>query len=184
MKGKFIVLEGLDGCGKSTQAKILASKATVFREPGSSDFGEKIRYVLLNGGDLTTQAETMLFNASRAQLMPDIRKTLESGHDVVLDRWAYSTFAYQQDLEFDFWKALTQYVAGGIWPNIVFWLDVDVNVARSRTLGNDRFERRNTEFYIEVRGRYKFLYNHFRNIIHIDASQPIEAVTAAILEGL
>jgi len=106
LAGKFIVLDGPDGCGKTTQTKLLVdwlkeqgAMVETFREPGGTAIGEKIRQILLNPEHIamSTAAEVLLYMASRAQLWEEkIAPTLKEGKCVVLDRWLSSTCAYQR----------------------------------------------------------------------------------------
>lgn len=102
-KGKFFVLEGLDGAGKSHMSKLLAeylrneTEVIVYREPGSTDVGEKIRSILKSdeGERPNVTTETLLMFASRAQLVEKIIEKLDAGITVICDRWHFSTYAYQ-----------------------------------------------------------------------------------------
>src|SRR4051812_25053279 len=103
MTGKFITIDGLDGCGKSTQTKALLAYLSpkqptiLLREPGGTKIGERIRDILLHGSDdMDLRTEILLFSASRAQIYQStIIPALEQGTTVITDRWAWSTIAYQ-----------------------------------------------------------------------------------------
>jgi len=105
LQGKFIVLDGPDGCGKSTQVRLLAAhlrkndvEILTLRDPGGTKIGDKIRNILLSdeNKEITVRCETLLYMASRAQLYEEcIKLALEEGKCVICDRWLSSTYAYQ-----------------------------------------------------------------------------------------
>jgi len=136
--GKFIVFDGLDGCGKSTQAARLAASLSAAgldvvtcRDPGGTEIGNRIRSVLLDY-DLTTMdvtCEALLFMASRAQLLAEvIGPAVAAGKTVVCDRFVSSTCAYQGAAGFDPARVieLATFVVGDRWPDLTVLLDVAV----------------------------------------------------------
>lgn len=184
--GKLIVIEGIDGAGKTTQVLRLMEKipgSQVFREPGSTPAGERIRSLLLNKElDLNVQAETMLFMAARAMLMVQINDLLRDGVTVVMDRGAYSTFAYQHILTKQVWEIMTEFACQGRWPDLTIWLDADVKVGRARTANKtvDRFESRPDDYYEETRQRYHLISKTMPNIHMVDAHQNEDVVEREI----
>ena len=137
--GLFITLEGPEGSGKSTQARRLfehleaAGYSTILtREPGGTRIGDLIRSVLLDPAhtEITAATETLLFSASRAQLVAEqIRPQLERGGIVVCDRFADSTYAYQgfgQGRDLDELRVVTQIATGGLCPDLTIYLDLPV----------------------------------------------------------
>src|SRR5262245_54131102 len=167
-RGRFFVLDGIDGCGKSTQAARLAralgeraaEPVLHLREPGSTAAGERIRAVLLDPETaLAPAAEALLFAAARRQLLEEqVEPALARGRDVVCERFHASTFAYQG-------------VAGGVgeervlellaaWagepaPELTLILDLEPEAARARRGGRDRFESRAREFHAAVAAGYR-----------------------------
>jgi dTMP kinase len=134
--GKFIVIEGGEGAGKSTQAEQLYRRLTetrraalLVREPGTTPLGLYLRDYLKSKQPLTTESELLLFSAARAQLVADqIRPSLAKGITVIADRFTGSTIAYQghgRGIRRDVINYLNDYVTGGLNPDIVFLLDID-----------------------------------------------------------
>lgn len=189
-RGKFIVVEGIDGAGKSTQAILLANRLreegrTVhpMREPGGTLVGEEIRTLLLDPTlPMDERTQVLLFTAARAELMKIVVKKLESGDDVVMDRWAYSTYAYQHIIHKLEWEAMTEFVSRSTWPDLVLLLDLPVIEAKARTAGGpkDRFESQGVEYFARVRARYDYLTKTMINFRIIDATQSREAVAEEI----
>jgi dTMP kinase len=177
-RGVFITFEGSEGCGKSTQAKRLASRlervgwrVLITREPGGTAIGEKIRDLLQFAPEsfaMAAETELLLFEASRSQLVREIiRPALEQGTIVISDRFFDSTTVYQgvaRKLEPDIVAALNNFAAGGDRPDLTIILDVEVDTARTRMLRRvrpavapDRMEQEPLEFYERVREGYREL---------------------------
>ncbi|MGO0121633.1 dTMP kinase [Desulfothermobacter acidiphilus] len=146
MRGFFLVLEGIDGVGKTTQAALLAQRlrnrgyeVLEIREPGGTPAGEAIRE-LLRRYDLVPWAETCLFLASRAELVQrSIRPAMEQGKIVLGDRFGLSTLAYQgagRGLPREQLEKLNSWVTGGLEPDLVLVIDLEVEEALART-GDD-----------------------------------------------
>src|SRR5919109_899076 len=168
--GAFVVLEGGDASGKSTQARLLADRLR-YRgrdvvetfEPGATEAGAAIRALLLDGdGPVDPTAEALLLAADRAQEVADvIRPALARGADVVSDRYVPSSLAYQgigRGLGVDEVEKLNRWATGGLEADLVIVLDVDHAVATSRRAGpRDRLERAGTEFHAAVRDAYRAL---------------------------
>jgi len=194
--GKFVVLDGPDGCGKTTHAKLLAQwlqKQSVsvasFRDPGDTTSGEKIRQILLSHehSTMSTAAEVLLYMASRAQLWQEkIAPALKENKCVVLDRWLSSTCAYQG-------------YAGGFgirnviniaetclerpWPDLTIILDVDLKTAAKRLKrGRDRMEQKGDDYHEKVRQGFWELANQSEDFVFIDATGDIETVHEKIVE--
>ena len=141
--GLFIVFEGGEGSGKSTQAERLyqglteaRQPALLVREPGTTPLGLYLRDYLKSKQSLTPQSELLLFEAARAQLVADlIRPSLEQGTTVIADRFTASTIAYQgygRRLSREVIQYLNGYVAEGLTPNVTFLLDIDPEVGLHR----------------------------------------------------
>src|SRR3972149_3409771 len=142
LKGKFIALDGPDGCGKTTQAKLLVDwlakhgvDVVSSREPGATAIGEKIRRILLNPEHIamTTAAEVMLYMAARVQLWNEkIAPILKTGKCVVLDRWLSSTCAYQGHAGGFVMDKVIKIAVDCLekcWPDLTIILDVDLATA-------------------------------------------------------
>ena len=140
-RGIFVSFEGIDGCGKSTQVKILmdrfieeGSKCVLVREPGGTKISEDIRDILLSNRnlDLTSRTEALLMTASRAQLTNQkILPALNSGKCVIADRFSDSTLAYQgggRGLDLDYLISLNDFATNGAIPDITFNLDINLNL--------------------------------------------------------
>ncbi len=182
--GKFIVLDGPDGCGKSTQQKRLAGwltdgKAQVvcFRDPGTTVIGEKIRHILLDTAHaaMSDNTEVLLYMAARAQLWKEcIAPAMAEGKCVLMDRWLSSTCAYQgQAGNFGIDKVLhvAQNSLDRVWPDLTIILDVDIQTAQSRmNRPLDRMEQKSAAYHQQVRQGYLELCRRFDHCIRVDAA--------------
>lgn len=168
--GFFIVFEGPDGSGKSTQAKLLAEKLTaqgldvlLTKEPGGTAIGRQIREILLNPANtgLDKKAELLLFAADREQHITEvIASALKSGKIVICDRFTDSTKAYQLARGNDI-KDILLFTKTPTTPDLTIFLDVDYKTKRARRAEGkelDRFEREKKDFFEKVRKFYKKLY--------------------------
>ena len=162
--GRFIAFEGGEGSGKSTQAAAVAARlgAVLTHEPGGTEVGARIRAIVLDpavGSTLDMRAEALLMAADRAQHVREvIRPALDEGRDVVTDRYAHSSLAYQghgRGLSPGDLGQLTTWATGGTWPDLVVLIDVPAEVARSRRVGADRFEREDPAFHERVAEGYR-----------------------------
>jgi dTMP kinase len=162
--GRFVVFEGADGTGKSTQARLLAEllDARLTREPGGTAVGARIREVVLDPAhpELADRTEALLMAADRAQHVAElIRPTLRSGRHVVSDRFVASSLAYQgagRGLGVDAVRALNDFGTAGLQPDLVILLEVDPETADHR-LGHDldRIESSGRELAESVRATYR-----------------------------
>ena len=156
----YIVLEGSEGCGKSTHAQRLgdAIGAVVTRETGGTPIGQRLRAILHDTTvlDLDDRAETLIVAADRAQHMAEVvRPALTAGRHVVSDRSVYSTLAYQgygRGLPIDEVRRINEWAMGEIWPDLVVLLTIppDVTAARMRRRQLDRFEQAGDDFHARV----------------------------------
>lgn len=169
-RGLFITFEGSEGCGKSTQARLLdrwmrelGRKTRLTREPGGTPAGDRVRHLLQHapeGHGLCPEAELFLFEASRAQLVAEvIRPCLEGGTTVICDRFHDSTTVYQgaaRRLPAEMTRAANAFAIGDILPDITFLLDMSAERAFSRIRGRDldRMESEPISFYETVRSGY------------------------------
>jgi dTMP kinase len=203
-KGLFITFEGSEGCGKSTQIRRIAAKfrdlgreVITLREPGGTPIGEQIRNLLQydeTASAMTSEAELLLFAASRAQLVREvIRPALERGAIVLCDRFLDSTTVYQgvaRALPEGDVASINAFAVGGTLPDLTLLLDLDAAEGRRRASLRkgpvDRMEQEGGEFYEAVRRGYLVLANaQPHRFVILDASpseQDVEtAIEAAIL---
>lgn len=156
----YVAFEGIEGCGKSTQAARLADDigATLTRETGGTDIGARIRDVLHDPANthLSPVAEALLIAGDRAQHAAEVlHPALSSGRNVVSDRSVHSSIAYQgygRGLDLDMLHTINDWALAGRWPDLVILLDIDHPTAMAR-LGSrslDRFEREDAGFFDRV----------------------------------
>ena len=193
----FITVEGCEGCGKSTQARLLHSNllskdipATLTREPGGTPLGLAVRDLLKLRRDLVIrpEAELMLFNACRAQLVRDmIRPALDAGKTVVCDRFSDSTVVYQgygRGLDLGQIEYVNRIATGGIKPDITILLDIqpETGLERKQNIEVDRFDNESILFHRRVREGYLCeAGKEPERWVVIEAEQPIESISKAIL---
>lgn len=190
-RGLFVVLEGGDGCGKSTQVQRLVSRlrdlgreVVATREPGATETGAAIRLLVLGGDHLDPRAEALLIAADRAEHVAEvIRPALERGAVVVSDRYIPSSLAYQgvaRGLGVEEIARLSQWATGGMTPDLVIVLDVPASEAAGRRAGpEDRMEREPDSFRAAVNQAYRDLAHRFGWTL-VDGSAPAEAVSEDI----
>ena len=160
-RGRLLALEGIDGCGKSTQARMLADSlgALLTFEPGDTELGAALRTLLLRPGGhpRTPRAEALLMMADRAEHVAEVvEPALLAGRWVVTDRYSGSTLAYQgwgRILDVEALRVISRWAADGREPDLTVLVDVSVDVARERLLGvaPDRLERLDATFFERVR---------------------------------
>jgi dTMP kinase len=188
----FVSLEGIDGSGKTTQAKRLAEAlsddAVLVREPGGTDAAERVRELLVNPEvELEPLPELLLFCAARAQLVAEvIRPALERGRDVVADRFSDSSIAYQgagRGLGTAKVEAIVEEATGGLEPDLTILLRISPELAVKRSGGGDRFESEGIEFQRAIARAYdEIAARHPDRVVVIDGEQDMEAVTAEVRE--
>jgi dTMP kinase len=159
----FIALEGGDGAGKSTQARLLCGwlealghTVVVTREPGGTPFGRTVRELVLHGDHVAPRAEALLFAADRAHhVETKILPALERGEVVITDRYMDSSIAYQgagRDLGVEEVRDLNLWATGGLVPDLTVLVDLPAEIGRSRRGGvHDRLESESAEFHGAVR---------------------------------
>lgn len=200
MTSKYIVIEGLEGAGKTTARDVvvetlqqLGVKEIAFtREPGGTQLAEKLRSLVLDirsVGDetITTKAEVLMFYAARVQLVETVIKpALSRGCWVIGDRHDLSTQAYQgggRGVDRTMLATLRDAVLGDFRPDLTLYLDVtpEVGLKRARARGElDRIEQESYDFFNRTRARYLELAAQDPSIRTVDATQPLEAVIAAV----
>jgi dTMP kinase len=201
-RGKFITLEGGEGAGKSTQARLLADWLTekgisvsLTREPGGTPSAEDIRNLLVTGevGRWDPLTETLLHYAARREHMARlILPALEAGQWIICDRFIDSTTAYQgygQGIDLATIARLRETVLGAFKPDLTLILDVSPETRRARTAGRpgneDRYERMNEAFHDRVRaGFHAIAAAEPERCVVIDADQGIHPVSLAIRAAL
>ncbi len=193
----FISFEGPEGCGKTSQlaelSKFLSRQGRpvlTIREPGGTPIGDQIRDILLDmeNKEMCSRTETLLFQASRAQLVEQvILPHLKSGGVVLSDRYADSTLAYQgygRQLDLNQLKSLIAFATGGLKPDLTLLLDVSVEVGlqrRARGGGWNRLDDQALAFYQRVRQGYlQMAQEEPQRWVRIDASQSRYEVQKAI----
>jgi len=188
--GKFIVLDGPDGVGKTTQAKLLTQwlqtqgvPTSSFRDPGDTLIGEKIRQILLSPEHIamSTRTEVLLYMAARAQLwQEEIVPALRDKECVVLDRWVSSTCAYQgQAGGFGMHNVIrvAEDSLARLWPDVTIILDAAPEVCAHRLPSKlDRIESRPREYHRRVREGFLQLAREQPNFFVVDASGDIETI--------
>jgi dTMP kinase len=197
MEPMFITFEGLDGSGKSTQAELLRSRLDAdglevisTREPGGTELGEKIRDLVLHGGDVTPWAEALLYAAARAQHVEIvIRPALERGASVICDRYLDSSVAYQgvgRELGLDRVLDLNLAAVGGLLPDRTFLLALDVAEIGSRLdREHDRLERESEAFHARAAAGYRELAARFlERIVVLDAKRPADDLAEEVYGAL
>ena len=203
MKGLFITFEGTEGSGKSTQISLLATRLGSFgypmrtlREPGGTAIGEELRYILKHSKDntaMTPEAELLLMNASRAQLVREvIRPALASGEIVLCDRFYDSTTAYQgygRKLDLKMVETITAFAVGDTHPDLTLLLMVSQELSETRRAARqsslpfvrDRMEEADRDFFARVAEGYeKIAESEPERVRILDASQSVESVARSI----
>jgi len=199
--GLFITFEGTEGCGKTTQISLLAGElqlmgyhVRMFREPGGTPIGEEVRHTLKHSHDnvaMTSEAELLLMNASRAQLVREvIRPAIEAGHIVLCDRFFDSTTAYQgygRGLDLNVVKTVIEFAVGKTRPDLTLLLNVPYSVSQERLLARqatmpflrDRMEEADRPFFERVAKGYQTIAaaepDRVRSIDATGTTQQIEA---------
>lgn len=192
MTAKFIVIEGLEGSGKSTAMQVCQSVLSSYnkpfittREPGGTHVAEQLRDIVKHtkGEKISTQTELLLMYGARSQLVEQvIRPALQDGTWVLGDRHDLSSKAYQgggrgvADKTLAF---LSEFVLDGLTPDLTLYLDIDPKVGLQRARGRgelDRIEQENIAFFERTRARYLELAQADESIVIIDAQQNMEKV--------
>jgi len=202
-KGLFITFEGTEGCGKSTQIKLLAEhlkaighRVRTLREPGGTPIGEEIRHTLKhseNNHAMTAEAELLLMNASRAQIVREvIRPALAAGDMVLCDRFYDSTTAYQgfgRQLDLEKVKSIIEFAVGETKPDLTLFLHVPAEVSAERLRSRqstlpfvrDRIEEADRKFFERVAHGYGVIAaGEPQRVKFINGAQSLDVVCAEI----
>ena len=200
MTGRFITFEGIDGSGKTTQIELLEKKLTIekisyliLREPGGTKLSERIRDILLDSKNisLSSESESLLFVAARAQLMKEkIKPALQQGCFVICDRFVDSTVAYQgygRGLNIGYLEKLNNFGTDNIYPEFTIILDIDPNKAmrRLQRTAPDRMESIGIDFFEKVQeGYYQIAKRYPDRCMIINGDQPVDIVFSLIYQSI
>lgn len=208
LRGRFIVFDGPDGAGKSTQCTLLAQALGTAggdivrcRDPGGTEIGERIRSVILDHdlNKMHLNCETLLFMASRGQLVAEvIRPSLDLGQTVLCDRFVTATCAYQGAAGYDPRQVieLARFAIGACWPDVTLLMDVETEAGFSRIADRartgstenrpgDAMEARAIDYHRRVRQFFHDVHEYYPTpVITVDSSADVETVHRRVLEAL
>lgn len=205
MAGKFIVFEGVEGCGKTTQLqrvqqwladrRLWPSPVVTTREPGGTKLGGELRQILLahrDGEPMQERAELFVYAADRAQHIEGfIKPQLAAGAIVLCDRYTDSTVAYQgygRGLSLKLIEQINHLATNGLTSDLTLWLDVDVEIGLARAKKRstpDRFEQARIDFHHRIQAGYQALAKaNPQRIVRVDAGLSVDEVTAQIQQIL
>ncbi|MEZ2634484.1 dTMP kinase [Morganella morganii] len=198
MTGKFIVIEGLEGAGKTTARQVIVdtlhengiTDLIYTREPGGTPLAEKLRTLIKDGIDgetVTDKAEVLMLYAARIQLVDNVIKpALARGQWVIGDRHDLSSQAYQgggRGIDRKLMQSLRDTVLGDFYPDFTLYLDLppETGLSRARSRGElDRIEQESLDFFLRTRARYLELAESDPRIVTVDASQSMDNVHQSI----
>jgi len=192
---KYIALEGVEGCGKSTHVTRLAESlgALATREPGGTVIGSTLRGIMAdtNNSHLSARAEALMMAADRAQHLHElVVPTLAAGRHVVSDRSLYSSLAYQgygRQLGVDAVRSFNDFAVGGRWPDLVVYIRLDIAVVRERLKKRtiDRFEQEDDAFFARVTEGFEELARREPGRwLVVDGMPPKDDVQRTIRDGV
>lgn len=199
--GKFVVIEGLEGAGKSTAVETVVETLSQFnipstttREPGGTPIGEILRSVIKNPdykNELDDKSELLLLYAARIQLVEQVIKpTLKKGIWVIGDRFELSTFAYQgggRGFDLEWIQQLSTFSLNGFQPDLVLYLDInpELGMERAKIRGQfDRIEQQSIDFFYKTQAAYLQQIKEKGNVLTIDASLSLFQVKRAIQQAI
>ncbi len=190
----FVTLEGIDGAGKTTQAKIIAEKlaekgyeVSTFREPGSTELGDEVRKLLFNKTlNLEGYTELFLFLAARSELISKVLANVKPGSIVIGDRFWDSTIAYQhygKGLSLDVINQIKNTYPFNLMPDLTIWLDIPVDISVHREEGDSNISNHSILLLNKVVSGFKSLYeNNPQRITKLNGAQEQTIVTKQILK--
>ncbi len=191
------MFEGPDGCGKTTQVRLLGDRLAkagvphlLVREPGGTELGEAVRPVILLGGEMHPRSELLLYLAARAALVEEeILPALDEGTLVVADRYFLSSLAYQgygRGIPIEEVTGAVEFATQGLKPDLTFLLEVspETRLERSRRRSPDRIEGADEAFHERVRRGYEELASEDPSVVRVDAGRGARAVHRAVLAQL
>ncbi len=194
-RGLFITFEGVEGSGKTTQAKALAEwfeqngfSCVLVRDPGTTITGEKIREILLNpANSIHPKCEVLLFLAARSQLVYEkILPALREKKIVISDRFADSTYAYQvfaRNLPERLIAIFNRFASAGLKPDLTFLVDIDIPMGQARGKCVDRMEKESSAYHNDVRQGYLKLARRARKRIKIlDGKKSVDELRKEVIE--
>lgn len=198
--GILIALEGIDGSGKTTLAKNLASmlqksghETVLTKEPGDTPVGKTIRLIINESKeDIVPVTEFLLFSADRAQHIQQVVKpALNAGKIVISDRMADSSLAYQgygRGLDLNFIKTVTKCVMSNVEPDLIIYLALDFSTAIKRIMSGrqhlTRFEKEEQEFYKNIINGFEQIFKERQNVLKLDASQDKETLAQKAFDNV
>ena len=193
----FIVFEGIDGSGKTTQVELLSQKLTsikkpniIVREPGGTSIGEAIRKELKNNPDLDPVTQLLLFSACRTQLIKEvINPNLKNNQIVISDRYVFSTIAYQgyaDGLDTDVIQNLINISTEGLIPDLVIFIDTPIETAKARreTEAGDHFDNKPLDYYKRIRDGYLSISSTVSNWVTIDGTDDPQEISTLIWQKI
>ena len=193
----FIVFEGIDGSGKTTQVELLSQKLTsikkpniIVREPGGTSIGEAIRKELKNNPDLDPVTQLLLFSACRTQLIKEvINPNLKNNQIVISDRYVFSTIAYQgyaDGLDTDVIQNLINISTEGLIPDLVIFIDTPIETAKARreTEAGDHFHNKPLDYYKRIRDGYLSISSTVSNWVTIDGTDDPQEISTLIWQKI
>ncbi len=188
---KYIAFEGIDSCGKSTQARMFCEflknqgyELFCTKEPGGGAIDMCIRDILLHGSILP-KAKMFMFLADRTIHMEMVREKLNTGSIVISDRSLFSTIAYQcfgDGLSLKFVEEANRYATDGLLPNLTFVIDVKIDTMDKRIKSKDSIESKGREFFKKVKEGYKYIQKQYNNVYVIDGERTQEEIFRDIIE--
>lgn len=198
LQGKFIVLDGPEGSGKSTQTQLLKNAlqsagldVLAVRDPGTTRVGEKVRAILLDPahGEIGMRCEMLLYMSARAQMMSEIiLPALEAGKVVLCDRFVSSTLAYQlggEGMTAEDIRAVAQIAIRGRWPDLTIILDMPADKSMARVKrAKDRIEQRPMEYHAQVLLNYRSQAEGNPSYRVISADRDVDSVHADIVRAV
>lgn len=193
----FIVFEGIDGSGKTTQVELLSQKLTsikkpniIVREPGGTSLGEAIRKELKNNPDLDPVTQLLLFSACRTQLIKEvINPNLKNNQIVISDRYVFSTIAYQgyaDGLDTGIIQNLITISTEDLMPDLVIFIDTPIETAKARreTEAGDHFDNRPIDYYKRIRDGYLSISSTVSNWVTIDGTDDPQEISTLIWQKI